>query len=180
MYSPVAEKAGDNEVQLLTRLCELNVALFQHPLHREKDKAAPPSDSPSPENPSSNTPVMNVGDLRTGDLLAMTCRLKDIITGIRALDEPDRSTALMALSCYTRLDVLYSRALEIMVRVRNNGVVYGLTKMPELVIDGFSMGSCLDLQLGFLIQLHEQARDRIRVCIRSAEGTTRVARARGG
>ncbi|KAK4032235.1 hypothetical protein C8A01DRAFT_20668 [Parachaetomium inaequale] len=193
-----AEEAGDNQVQLLTQLCELNVALFQHPLHREKDKTAP-SDAQPADNPSTNTPGMNVSDLRTGSLFEMTCRLKDIVMRIRAQSGVDgsapqgggsggrpernyydRPTALMALSCYTRLDVLYSRALEILVRVRNNGVVPGLTMMPELVIDGFSMGACLDLQLGFLIQLHEQARDRIRACIRSAEGTTRVARSRGG
>ena len=119
----------------------------------------------------------------------MTCRLRDIVTRIRAPDEGapqgskryDRSTALMVLSCYIRLDILYSRALEILRRARDSGQARGGTpqlQMPELVVDGFSLGQCPDLQLTFLIYLHEQAGDRIRSCIRSAEGNTRVARER--
>jgi len=200
---------GDDQIQLLTQLCELNVALFQHPLHREKDKAglrtmmmashsesiaqqqsaeAQSADSSSNGSNGSSVVELNVSDLRTGNLFEMTCRLKDIVTRIRAQDEGaaqgperyDRSTALMALSCYTRLDVLYSRALDILVRIRNNGPIPegSHQMMPELVIDGFSMGRCLDLQLNFLIHLHEQARERIRSCIRSAEGTARVGRDR--
>ena len=189
---------GDDQIKLLTQLCELNVALFQHPLHREKDKAASRSTTGSENGTAqqqadaqpgdnSSPPEMNLYDLSTGCLFEMTCRLKDIVTRIRALDEGtpqgperyDRSTALMALSCYTRLDVLYSRALEILVHARNSGQVLNTQpQMPELIIDGFSMGRCLDLQLNFLIHLHEQAGERIRSCIRSAEGTTRVARDR--
>lgn len=201
-------RAGDDHIQLLTQLCELNVALFQHPLHRENDKAgvrtmmashlekpteqqpvdAPPGDSSSNHSSGSSIADLNVSDLRTGNLFEMTCRLKDIVTRIRAQDEAaaqgperyDRSTALMALSCYTRLDVLYSRALDIMIRIRNNGSISESSRhlMPELVIDGFSMGRCVDLQLNFLIQIHEQARERIRSCIRSAEGTALVGRDR--
>lgn len=191
---------GDEQIKLLTQLCELNVALFQHPLRLEKDKAAPqrtidpadptqpPTDVQSAISPCS--PDLNLCDLGTGSLFEMTCRLKDIVTGIRALDEGapqgpqryDRPTALMALSCYTRLDVLYSRALEILLRARNSGQALNgaYPQMPELVIDGFSMGRCLDLQLNFLIHLHEQAGERIRSCIRSAEGTTGVAADRRG
>ncbi|KAK4150306.1 hypothetical protein C8A00DRAFT_37087 [Chaetomidium leptoderma] len=197
--------AGDDQIQLLTQLCELNVALFQHPLHRERDKAGlrimmashaenitqqPPADAQSADSSSNGSSVaeLNAGDLCTGNLFEMTCRLKDIVTRIRTQDEGaaqgperyDRSTALMALSCYTRLDVLYSRALDILVRIRNNGPIPegAHPMMPELVIDGFSMGRCIDLQLNFLIHLHEQARERIRSCIRSAEGTARVGRDR--
>lgn len=191
----------DDQIKLLTQLCELNVALFQHPLHREKDTAAsrlalplesttqPPSDAQPSDNPGS--PELNLCDLGTGSLFEMTCRLKDIVTRIRALGEGtpqgperyDRSTGLMALSCYIRLDVLYSRALKVLLHARNSGQALNggralsgtHPKMPELIIDGFSMGRCLDLQLNFLIHLHEQAGERIRSCIRSAEGTTCVA-----
>ncbi len=191
---------GDDQITLLTQLCELNVALFQHPLHREKDKptsrtasvsdngATQPQATDAQPGDNSSPPELNLYDLSTGSLFEMTCRLKDIVTRIRALDEGtpqgperyDRSTALMALSCYTRLDVLYSRALEILVHARNSGQALSSShpQMPELIIDGFSMGRCLDLQLNFLIHLHEQAGERIRSCIRSAEGTTRVARDR--
>ncbi|KAL2159580.1 hypothetical protein VTH06DRAFT_2149 [Thermothelomyces fergusii] len=202
--------AGDDQIQLLTELCELNVALFQHPLHREKDKAglrtllASHSDSSRPQQAidaassadssssgSSGSSVMeelNASDLRTGNLFEMTCRLMDIVTRIRAHEEAaaqgqeryDRSTALIALSCYTRLDVLYSRALDILMRIRSNGPIPEDSnhRMPELVIDGFSMKRCLDLQLNFLIYLHGQARERIRSCIRSAEGSARIGRDR--
>ncbi|AEO57478.1 hypothetical protein MYCTH_2303692 [Thermothelomyces thermophilus ATCC 42464] len=199
---------GDDQIQLLTELCELNVALFQHPLHREKDKAglrtmlashsenarpqqpaeAPSADSSSNGSNGSSVIELNARELRTGNLFEMTCRLMDIVTRIRAQEEAaaqgqeryDRSTALIALSCYTRLDVLYSRALDILVRIRNNGPIPEGSHhlMPELVIDGFSMKRCLDLQLNFLIYLHGQARERIRSCIRSAEGTARVGRDR--
>ncbi|AEO59672.1 hypothetical protein MYCTH_2308133 [Thermothelomyces thermophilus ATCC 42464] len=206
----VEETSGDQEqIQLLTQLCELNVALFQHPLHRERDKSylrpamTPNSDDMSqPQAGSSpsagNSPAssdgssiadLNIGDLRTGSLFQLTCRLKDIITRIRAHDEAtahgpkryDPSTALMALSCYTRLDLLFSRALDILVRLRNSGPIPESMRylMPELVIDGFSMAGTLDLQLSFLIHLHEQARDRIRTCIRSAGGPARVGRDKG-
>ncbi|KAL2163221.1 hypothetical protein VTH06DRAFT_5277 [Thermothelomyces fergusii] len=209
-FTKAEETCDDQEqIQLLTQLCELNVALFQHPLHRERDKSymrpvmTPNSDdanqpqagsSPSGGNSPASSYVssiadLNIGDLRTGSLFELTCRLKDIITRIRAYDEAnsqgpkryDRSTALMALSCYTRLDLLFSRALDILVRLRNSGPIPESMRfvMPELVIDGFSMGGCLDLQLSFLIHLHEQARDRIRSCIRSAGGPARVGRDRG-
>ncbi|KAK1749742.1 hypothetical protein QBC47DRAFT_395247 [Echria macrotheca] len=192
------DENGDSQIRLLTQLCELNVALYQHPLHREKDQAtsrttaawenttqSQAGDAQSAQNNSNRSHDLNLGDLGTGSLFKLTCRLKDTVTQIRALDEKtpkgprryDRPTALMALSCYTRLDVLYSRALEILMLARNTGPAANGThnQMPELVIDGFSMGQCLDLQLNFLIDLHKQASDRIRACIRIAEGTTSVA-----
>ncbi|KAL2151068.1 hypothetical protein VTH82DRAFT_6166 [Thermothelomyces myriococcoides] len=207
----VEELSDDQEqIQLLTQLCELNVALFQHPLRREREKSyirpvmTPTSDDTSQPQPGSsssggNSPAssygssvtdLNISDLRTGSLFELTCRLKDIIIRIRTFDEAnangpkryDRSTALMALSCYTRLDLLFSRALDILVKLRNSGPIPESMRymMPELVIDGFSMGNCLDLQLSFLIHLHEQARERIRSCIRSAGGpATKVGRDRG-
>ncbi|KAK4247257.1 hypothetical protein C7999DRAFT_32339 [Corynascus novoguineensis] len=206
--SPGSEESAEDQIQLLRQLCELNVALFQHPLYRERDKSclqtmlSPHPEDATPREPVRNPPgddssgtsngchmiEPNVNDLQTGNLFEMTCRLKDIITQIRTLDEAagqgakryDRSTALMALSCYTRLDLLYSRALDILARLRNNGPIAENTfqVMPELVIDGFSLGRCPDLQLSFLIHLHEKARDRIRSCIRSAEGDGRVGRDR--
>jgi len=194
----------DNQIKLLTQLCELNIALFQHPLHHDKDKTEVGSrPATAPENTTQQpaladaqsahspprSPDVSLADLGTGKLFEMTCRLKDIVTRIRTPEESaaqgperyDRPTALMALSCYTRLDILYSRALEILIRTRNScgqGLDGTHPQMPELIIDGFSMGRCLDLQLNFLIHLHEQAGERIRACIRSAEGTTRVARER--
>ncbi len=191
----------DDQIKLLTQLCELNVALLQHPLHREKhkqgseitvapaNKTQPSSDLQSADN--NHDPVdLGLSELHTGSLFEMTCRLKNIVTRIQALDNAtpqgpkryDRSTALVVWSCYLRLDVLYSRALEILRRARDEtGPARSGTHqllMPELVIDGFSMGQCPDLQLSFLIHLHEQAGDRIHSCIRNAEGTSHLVRDR--
>ncbi|KAK4147662.1 uncharacterized protein C8A04DRAFT_24209 [Dichotomopilus funicola] len=198
----------EDHAQLLTQLCQLNVSLFQHPLHHDKAR----NNETATRNTPSHTgiqPPFSLSDLRTGDLFQLTCRLKDIVTQLRAEDTEsisttqgptkhyDRSTALMVLSCYTRLEILYSRAVEILTGARgsesNNIVTDNINNnhrppnshesptgtaaiMPELVIDGFSMGQCLDLQLGMLIQLHETARDKLRICIKTAERTNLYGR----
>ncbi|KAK6079486.1 hypothetical protein SCUP234_05655 [Seiridium cupressi] len=84
----------------------------------------------------------------------------------------DRSTTLLALSCYTRLEILYSRSLDILLAVRNGEQqlrdVHLLT--PGLSVDGFSLARCADLQLHFVIQLYQQTHTRIRNCIKSGCG----------
>ncbi|KAH6634365.1 hypothetical protein B0J18DRAFT_17012 [Chaetomium sp. MPI-SDFR-AT-0129] len=197
----------EDHAQLLTQLCQLNVSLFQHPLHHNKARNHETATRNTPPQ-TDIQPPFSLSDLRTGDLFQLTCRLKDIVTQLRAEDTEstsaqgptkhyDRSTALMVLSCYTRLEILYSRAVEILMGARgsesNNTVMDNINNhhhptnthespagttaiMPELVIDGFSMGQCLDLQLGMLIQLHETARDKLRICIKTAERTNLYGR----
>lgn len=196
----------EDHAQLLTQLCELNVSLFQHPLYYDKSKNNETAARNIPPQTDIQSPS-SLSDLRTGDLFQLTCRLKDIVTQLRVQDTGststqgstkyyDRSTALMVLSCYTRLEVLYSRAVEILTGARGGGsnstIIDNINNhhptnthesssgtaaiMPELVIDGFSMGQCLDLQLGMLIQLHETARDKLRICIKTAERTSLYGR----
>lgn len=177
-------KGDDDHVQLLTHLGDLNVALFQHPLSC-KDKATPrtmlttrsmsrtPADDQCDQYPWS--PDLSLSDLGIGKLLKMTTQLQGIVTRIQSLadgtprevKDHDRSTALVALSCYTRLDILYSRTIEVLLQVRQDG---GQLKnihllMPGLAINGFSMGHCHDLQLDLLIWLYKKAYERIHSCI---------------
>ncbi|KAK9415792.1 hypothetical protein SUNI508_10092 [Seiridium unicorne] len=182
-------KGNEEQTQLLTRLCDLNVALFQHALSRDNNpstsssqRAARRGESPTQmsaaEPPADNntTPPwdLSVSDLGIGKLLHMTYELKEIMPRIWQTNPEghDRSTTLLALSCYTRLEILYSRSLDILLAVRNGEQqlrdVHLLT--PGLSVDGFSLARCADLQLHFVIQLYQQTHTRIRNCIKSGCG----------
>ncbi|KAI9037320.1 Zn(II)2Cys6 transcription factor domain-containing protein [Aspergillus affinis] len=176
----------DDYVQCLTQLCQLNVALYQHPLyanpglgnafHAQMMRTPASSGHSSPTSPC-------LSDLKMGRLLSMTVQLRNLVAGIasvdggKSLDEaphgadhvsPDRSTALIVLSCYSRLDVIYTRAVDILRDVQRRGVPLRPSDclMPSLAIDGFSLASCHGIQLTFIIQLCEQTLDSIRECMR--------------
>lgn len=165
---------------LLSQLCELNLALFQHPLQRERQtpKSQQQSISGSGNEASGQSPDdshLDLSELGIGKLLKMTHELKELVTRMRAAEEghsPDKSildasTALMVLSCYTRFDTLFTRAIEILRRMRNRtqhlNDIHQL--MPHLVIDGFCMSTCYDVHLDFVIHLCEQIHDRIKSCV---------------
>ncbi|KAH9885305.1 hypothetical protein F4778DRAFT_508250 [Xylariomycetidae sp. FL2044] len=187
------EKADDNHVILLTHLAELSVELFQHPLNRDKRKTMSLPDENNPP-PSTHTPMsddapakadLHLADLGVGKLLEMTSRLAGIITGIVTVGSKaappkvetyDRSTALMALSCYTRLEVLYSRSIELLGQVRSGSLkikdIHLL--MPGLTIDGFQIGRCDEFKLGILVNICERAHERIHTCVRNSGNLSTV------
>ncbi|KAF2721316.1 hypothetical protein K431DRAFT_72804 [Polychaeton citri CBS 116435] len=169
----------DGNIKLLTRLCELNVALFKHPLNANKGTTLPHS-IPTPDS-TTHGPTqrhadsrrsmprdVSVSDLGIGKLLQMTYQLRDVISCIQYSEARDRSTALLILSCYTRLGKLYSRTLEILRQVRGSDqqLKDAHELMPGLAIDGFQLGKCYDLQLSFVIYLFEQVDDRLSNCIK--------------
>ncbi|KAI1857476.1 hypothetical protein JX265_011211 [Neoarthrinium moseri] len=182
-YDPEGEQGY---AKLLAQLCQLNVTLFQHPMHTNNGEVLPcmiagtagcrqsPGVTQS-DNVASQD--MSLSDLRIGNLLELTNELRKIVTRIRVLKSGtfqdahglERSTALVVLSCYTRLDILYSRTLEILVKGCNGGQTLKDVHllMPGLTIDGFSLSGCHDLQLSFLVHLFEKAHARIRTCIGS-------------
>ncbi|KIM94014.1 hypothetical protein OIDMADRAFT_21434 [Oidiodendron maius Zn] len=130
-------------------------------------------------NPTGDAPLpdLSVADLGIGKLLQSTTQLGDIVTGLRSLEDGnlqkgeghDRSTTLMALSCYTRLDTLYSRTIELLLQVRNgNRHFKDEDRLKfDMVIDGFSISGCHNVQLDFLVYLYKQAHERIHSCIQS-------------
>lgn len=179
----------DNYVQLLTRLAELSVELYRHPLNRKKDKAqshlneSNPSSSPNLPNDDLKLPSdLHLADLGIGKLLEMTSQLVSIVAGIRSMDshakaqreDHDRSTTLMVLSCYTRLDVLYTRSIHVLGQVRSGSShikdIHLL--MPELTIDGFSIDRCYDIKLTVLLGLYEKAHESVRKCMKSSKPPT--------
>ncbi|KAI9035770.1 uncharacterized protein KD926_002920 [Aspergillus affinis] len=135
----------------------------------------------SSEHSSPTSPCLS--DLQIGRLLSITVQLRNLVAEIasvdseKSLDEappgadhvsPDRSTALIVLSCYSRLDVIYTRDVDILRDVQRRGVPLRPSDrlMPSLAINGFSLASCHGIQLMFIIQLYEQTRDSIRESMR--------------
>lgn len=185
---PPLERWRNDPVQLLTQLCELNVALFQHPLHQDRDATQSPKLSATESTnhaPAGNSnlmgghplPDLNVADLGIGNLLQMTAQLKELILGLQSLEHGtvkkgegiDQSTKLMALSCYMRLDILYSHINQLLLQIRSGSRhLKDIDQlMVNLVIDGFSINKCYSVQLDFLIHLYKQAHEQIHSCIQS-------------
>lgn len=178
------DKEKDDSVRLLSQLSVLNVALYQHPLRRDRNNiwSQKQSSSESSHQASSHhamdTPPrdLNRSELGIGKLLEMTSQLQELVTRIRVVEEAqppngDKSTALMALSCYIRFKTLYTRAIEILQRVRNRtqhlNDIHEL--IPNLVIDGSSMSNCYDVHLDLIINLCEQTHNRIKNCVQSGK-----------
>lgn len=164
----------------LKELCEINVALFQHPLHTgpipsqrktyEQTMPTTTSASGSADTPTTGKPHFSVAELQIGQLLSLTARIKKLVAengGSERQFFQDRSTALLALSCYTRLELVYSRMLDALHELQNSG--QHLTDpeplMPDLSIDGFSLGKCRDVQLKFAIQICQEALKMLRQSI---------------
>jgi hypothetical protein len=186
----------DEEIQFLTQMCELNVALFQHPLHASSTPSKSILHSRTNSSASHSTSRTGIGtnstlrisvaDLEIGRLLSMTVQLRNLLAQLRATytvrspefydqtnvtqqryPSQDRSTALLTMSCYARLDLIYTHTIEALREIRTCNERFKDTYrlMPELAIDGFSVGSCQDLQLDFAIRLCERTLISIREII---------------
>ncbi|KAB8219913.1 hypothetical protein BDV33DRAFT_173129 [Aspergillus novoparasiticus] len=166
----------EKHLQCLRELCELNIALFQHPLHANpaKDQNTEQShttlDTTSDSSGDASTtrkPRFSVAELQIGQLLSLTARIKKLVAengGSERQFFQDRSTALLALSCYTRLELIYSRMLDALRELQSSGEHLTDTEpiMPDLSIDGFSLGGCRDVQLRFAMQICQEALERLR------------------
>ncbi|KAF7586607.1 hypothetical protein BBP40_008634 [Aspergillus hancockii] len=171
--SPIPVNQEDH-LHCLKELCEINIALFQHLLHANPTPGATLTHSqampPTTDNHSSadaNRPSFSVADLELGQLLSLTARIKKLASDFGGTEKQifqDRSTALLALSCYTRLELIYSRMLDALRLLQSSGQHLRDSEpiMPELSIDGFSLGKCRDVQLGFAMQICQEAQDRLR------------------
>lgn len=160
--------------QYLTRLCELNVALYRHMLYTSAPTGDPPPPQmvPSTGHGPSISPSPRLADLKIGQLLSMSVQLRNLVRAITYLDgrssgddnyrserlTPDRSTALVVLSCYSRLEKIYSRTLDALRAVQSRGqpLEEADRLIPSLSIGGFSLAACGGVQLSFVIQLCEQ------------------------
>ncbi|KAK6835880.1 hypothetical protein RU639_001761 [Aspergillus parasiticus] len=166
----------EENLQCLKELCELNIALFQHPLH-----ASPAQDQNTEQShttfetisdssgdaSTTRKPSFSVAELQIGQLLSLTARIKKLVAengGSEKQFFQDRSTALLALSCYTRLELIYSRMLDALRELESIGEHLADTEpiMPDLSIDGFSLGGCRDVQLRFAMQICQEALERLR------------------
>ena len=177
----------EEDLEQVTQLCNLTVELCKHPLH----KAASPTRSlPHPRAiatpPDSTHPtseIVRLADLEIGRLLSMTAKLSNMVAQIGSMDPPRfinelgsadpsshrqrlqaRSTILLVLSCYSRLEVIFLSTLDALREVHKSGkpLEDSHQLMPGLVVDGFPLGTCQDLQLRFAIQLCEQTLEIIR------------------
>lgn len=187
----ISDGSDQNHVDWLKQLCDLNVALYQHPLYVKPNTgsmdgsvASTPSDSPS-HSSSRNT----LSGLQIGRVLSMTYQLRsiakqhasayfshypsDTVSSIDpeglAKQSQDRSTIVMILSCYMRLESIYTQALEALADIKRRGPPpdesYQL--MPELSVDGYSLGHSQNLQLNFVIQLCEQTLASIKESVKA-------------
>ncbi|PIG79319.1 hypothetical protein AARAC_004270 [Aspergillus arachidicola] len=166
----------EEHLQCLKELCELNIALFQHPLHASpaQDQNAAQSHTTlettcdaSGDASTTKKPSLTVAELQIGQLLSLTARIKKLVAengGSERQFFQDRSTALLALSCYTRLELIYSRMLDTLQELQSSGEHLADTEpiMPDLSIDGFSLGGCRDVQLRFAMQICQEALERLR------------------
>lgn len=166
----------EEHLQCLRELCELNIALFQHPLHASsaKDQNTAQShttlDTTSDSSGDASTtkkPSFSVAELQIGQILSLTARIKKLVAengGSERQFFQDRSTALLALGCYTRLELIYSRMLDTLQELQSCGEHLADTEpiMPDLSIDGFSLGGCRDVQLRFAMQICQEALERLR------------------
>ncbi|KAE8324515.1 hypothetical protein BDV39DRAFT_207809 [Aspergillus sergii] len=166
----------EGHLQCLKELCELNIALFQHPLHAspaQDQNTEQPQTTPDTTNNSSGDasttrkPSFSVAELQIGQLLSLTARIKKLVAengGSEKQFFQDRSTALLALSCYTRLELIYSRMLDTLQELQSSSEHLADTEpiMPDLSIDGFSLGGCRDVQLRFAMQICQEALERLR------------------
>ncbi|RAQ71779.1 hypothetical protein COH20_001506 [Aspergillus flavus] len=166
----------EEHLQCLRELCELNIALFQHPLHASsaKDQNTAQShttlDTTSDSSGDASTtkkPSFSVAELQIGQILSLTARIKKLVAengGSERQFFQDRSTALLALGCYTRLELIYSRMLDTLQELQSCGEHLADIEpiMPDLSIDGFSLGGCRDVQLRFAMQICQEALERLR------------------
>jgi hypothetical protein len=184
--SSIAPDSQEEHLHCLKELCEINIALFQHPLHtrptpgqnQTNSQTMPPTTNhPSSADASSTSqPSFNVAQHELGRLLSLTARIKKLVSdngGNGRQFFRDRSTALLALSCYTRLEVIYSRMLDALRVLQSSGRhLESEPIMPDLSIDGFSLGNCRDVQLGFTMQICQEAQERLRQTIGISIGIT--------
>ncbi|MCJ1434195.1 hypothetical protein MMC27_003562 [Xylographa pallens] len=177
----------EEDLRRVTQLFNLTVELCKHPLYN----AAPQSRSPPnprtmttpPDSTHSASETVHLADLEIGQLLSMTTQLSNLVAQIGSVNpqtfmkDPSpadtsgqkqrlqsRSTILLVLSCYSRLEMIFLSTIDALREVQKSGKrpedLHRL--LPRLVVDGFSFSTCQDLQLRFVVQLCEQALEIIR------------------
>ncbi|EED17264.1 hypothetical protein TSTA_023180 [Talaromyces stipitatus ATCC 10500] len=147
----IAEDTSDD-----IQLCNLTIALSRHPLHPAAMSAAPPL---------LRRKIVRVADLEIGRLLSMTAQLARIVPVNDNASYPRQaqSTILLILSCYSRLEAMFSSAVDALRELQKSEKPLDDSHplMTGLVVDGFSLGTSQELQMRFIIQLCEQTRETI-------------------
>lgn len=106
-------------------------------------------------------PILSLMYLKVGRLLSLTVQMRNLVLRIASVHgttwtslhkaphgtshiSPDRSTTLMVLTCYTRLEVIQTRAVETLRDVQRRGAPLSSSDclMPTLEIDQFLLTSC--------------------------------------
>ncbi|KAI5921285.1 hypothetical protein F4810DRAFT_373977 [Camillea tinctor] len=166
-----SQLTGDEEVNYIRQLCDIHGALVRHPLYGE---SLTRQTQPQAQGQTQTGTGSRISDLQLGRLFALTVQLTGMtghvspIEGSRATITPrpplkNSATILLALSCYVRLDQLYSRAVDLLRELHDSDqrLDDSYQLMSGLTIDGFSLGACHEFQLGFVLQLCEKTRQRL-------------------
>ncbi|RYO79134.1 hypothetical protein DL764_010044 [Monosporascus ibericus] len=169
-----AQGGREEDINYIRQLCDIHAALVQHPLYGESltRQARPQARAGS---------GARISDLQLGRLFALTVQLKGMtghvlpIKGGGTAETPrqplkNSATVLLALSCYVRLDQIYSRAVDALREVHSSDQKLddSYQLMSGLTIDGFSLGACQDFQLKFVLQLCEQIHQRLGATVERA------------
>jgi len=165
------------------KLCDIHKALVHHPLYNEHSLLSHERNGLL-EGPG------QIADLQLGRLLALTVQLKEMTglvggpfdgggiggdakPGNGKVPDGDNATILLALSCHERLDQLYTHAIEALREAEkktDRGFDASYQLLSGLTVDGFSLGACHDFQLNFVLQLCEQARQRLGASLKRVRG----------
>ncbi|RYP12299.1 hypothetical protein DL765_007410 [Monosporascus sp. GIB2] len=152
-----AQRSKEEDINYIKQLCDIHAAIVQRPLYDEclTRQAQPQAQAAS---------GARISELQLGRLFALTVQLKGMtghalpIEGGGTAETPrqplkNSATVLLALSCYARLDQIYSRAVDALREVHSSGQkvddLYQL--MSGLTVGGFSLCACQDFQLRFAL-----------------------------
>ncbi|KAI0836430.1 hypothetical protein F5Y06DRAFT_273376 [Hypoxylon sp. FL0890] len=171
MPNSVANEAPSMEVDsdYVKQLSDIQVALIHHPLHAN-----------SARSQVRNGLGTRVADLQLGRLFALTVQLRAAAERVTPLELEemsrqvlrDNAMVLLALSCYNRLDYVYSQAVELLREVQRSDQKLddSYQLMSGFAIDGFSLGACKEFQVSFVLQLCEQIRRRLSATMEKLRG----------
>ncbi|KAI1475091.1 hypothetical protein F4774DRAFT_304217 [Daldinia eschscholtzii] len=153
----------EGNASYVKELSDVQVAIINHPLHDD-----------------SATNQIRVAELQLGQLFTITSQLRDVTKQVISLTPEDIShralrdnaTVLLVLSCYSRLDFVYARAVDILrdVQSSNQNLDDSYQLISGFSIDGFSLDACKEFQISFVLQLCEQIRQRLNVTIEGLRG----------
>lgn len=154
------DRNREDDINYVKQLSEFQVAVIQHPLHDD-----------SLTGQAHIAPSARIADLQLGRLFALTVQLRGAtehllsLEGVRNLRQvlKDNAAVQLALSCYVRLDYVYSRAVDVLRDIQRSGQKLddSYQLMSGFAIDGFSLGACQEFQLSFVMQLCEQIRQKL-------------------